>query len=52
MKIDCCNHNCVKKHKCVRYTRAKHDGTYQGNQKQFSPENNTVKDFSCKNLSK
>ncbi len=52
MKIDCYNQNCVKKLECVRFTRANHDGTPVGNQRMFSPENNTVKQFSCKYLSK
>ena len=42
MKIDCRNQNCVKKLECVRFTRAKHDETTRGNQKLFSPDNNTL----------
>lgn len=51
MKIDCCNHNCVNNHKFMRYTRAKYDGTPQGNKKLFTTENNNVKGFNCKMLS-
>lgn len=52
MKLDCINQNCVKKLECVRFTRSKESETPQGNQRLFSPEKNTLNNFSCKNLSK